>query len=101
MITLLSRNEVSSLLFGTPRVLLSACSISSFGDRPNTYEEVSEYFRAHFIQTHKRKDVSNRVLYTVRVLLSLGLATSLIIPGQHFTSMLDIRATQAIIINGT
>ncbi|KAI0697286.1 G-protein alpha subunit [Cytidiella melzeri] len=55
--------------------------ISSFGDRPNTYEEVSEYFRAHFIQTHRRKDVSNRVLYT------------------HFTSMLDIKATQAIIIN--
>ncbi|KAH9923106.1 guanine nucleotide binding protein, alpha subunit [Amylocystis lapponica] len=34
--------------------------ISSFGDRPNTYEEVSEYFRAHFIQAHKRKDVSHR-----------------------------------------
>ncbi|KAI0088069.1 G-protein alpha subunit [Irpex rosettiformis] len=55
--------------------------ISSFGDRPNTYEEVSEYFRAHFIQTHRRRDVSNRALYT------------------HFTSMLDIKATQSIIIN--
>lgn len=55
--------------------------ISSYGDRPNTYEEVSEYFRAHFIQTHRRKDVSQRPLYT------------------HFTSMLDIRATQAIIVN--
>jgi len=53
--------------------------ISSYGDRPNTYEEVSEYFRAHFIQTHRRKDVSNRVLFT------------------HFTSMLDIQATQTII----
>lgn len=43
-------------------------SISSYGDRPNTYEEVSEYFRAHFIQTHRRKDVSHRVLYTVSML---------------------------------
>lgn len=55
--------------------------ISSYGDRPNTYEEVSEYFRAHFIQTHRRKDVSHRVLYT------------------HFTSMLDIKATQSIIVS--
>ncbi|GJE90040.1 G-protein alpha subunit [Phanerochaete sordida] len=55
--------------------------ISSYGDRPNTYEEVSEYFRAHFIQTHRRKDVSHRVLYT------------------HFTALLDIKATQSIIIS--
>ncbi|EKM54839.1 uncharacterized protein PHACADRAFT_258978 [Phanerochaete carnosa HHB-10118-sp] len=55
--------------------------ISSYGDRPNTYDEVSEYFRAHFIQTHRRKDVWHRVLYT------------------HFTSMLDIKATQSIIIS--
>ncbi|RPD68331.1 G-protein alpha subunit [Lentinus tigrinus ALCF2SS1-7] len=55
--------------------------ISSYGDRPNNYEEVSEYFRAHFIQVHRRKDVSHRPLYL------------------HFTSMLDIKATQSIIIN--
>ncbi|EED85168.1 candidate G-protein alpha subunit [Postia placenta Mad-698-R] len=55
--------------------------ISSYGDRPNTYEEVSEYFRAHFIQAHKRKDVYHRPLYV------------------HFTSMLDIKATQRIIVN--
>lgn len=41
------------------------CSISSYGDRPNTYEEVSEYFRAHFIQVHRRKDAHRRTLYTV------------------------------------
>ena len=41
-------------------------SISSYGDRPNNYEEVSEYFRAHFIQVHRRKDVSHRPLYLVR-----------------------------------
>ena len=45
-------------------------SISSYGDRPNTYEEVSEYFRAHFIQIHRRKDISRRILYTVRSLSS-------------------------------
>ncbi|EIW63663.1 G-protein alpha subunit [Trametes versicolor FP-101664 SS1] len=55
--------------------------ISSYGDRPNDYEEVCEYFRAHFIQVHRRKDVSHRPLYL------------------HFTSMLDIKATQSIIIN--
>ncbi|EGO25997.1 hypothetical protein SERLADRAFT_466917 [Serpula lacrymans var. lacrymans S7.9] len=55
--------------------------ITSYGDRPNTYEEVSEYFRAHFIQVHKRNDISHRSLYI------------------HFTSMLDIRATQNIIVN--
>ncbi|KAI0630050.1 G-protein alpha subunit [Trametes polyzona] len=55
--------------------------ISSYGDRPNEYEEVAEYFRAHFIQVHRRKDVTRRPLYL------------------HFTSMLDIKATQSIIIN--
>lgn len=44
-----------------------ARSISSYGDRPNDYEEVCEYFRAHFIQVHRRKDVSHRPLYLVRL----------------------------------
>ncbi|KAK0444839.1 guanine nucleotide binding protein, alpha subunit [Armillaria borealis] len=55
--------------------------IVSYGNRPNRYEDVSEYFRAHFIQVHKRKDIANRHLYC------------------HFTSMLDIAATQRIIVN--
>ncbi|THU78227.1 G-alpha-domain-containing protein [Dendrothele bispora CBS 962.96] len=55
--------------------------ITSYGKRPNKYEDVSNYFRAHFIQIHKRKDISNRALYV------------------HFTSMLDIKATQSIIVN--
>ncbi|KAI0075854.1 G-protein alpha subunit [Panus rudis PR-1116 ss-1] len=55
--------------------------ISSYGDRPNTYAEVSEYFRAHFMQVQKRKDPSNRTMYV------------------HFTSMLDVKATQSIIVN--
>ncbi|TFK65805.1 G-alpha-domain-containing protein [Pluteus cervinus] len=53
--------------------------ITSFGDRPNTYESVSEYFRSHFVQVHRRKDTFGRALYV------------------HFTSMLDIKATQSII----
>ncbi|KAI6001671.1 G-protein alpha subunit [Pisolithus orientalis] len=44
--------------------------ITSYGDRPNTYADVSEYFRAHFIQVHRRNDIGRRVLYA------------------HFTSML-------------
>lgn len=46
-------------------------SISSYGDRPNNYEEVSEYFRAHFIQVQKRKDVAGRTLYVVSIACSL------------------------------
>lgn len=41
-------------------------SITSYGDRPNTYEEASEYFRAHFLQVHRRKDVGDRAMYVVR-----------------------------------
>ncbi|KAG6375574.1 guanine nucleotide binding protein, alpha subunit [Boletus reticuloceps] len=55
--------------------------ITSYGDRPNTFADVSEYFRAHFVQVHRRNDIGRRALYA------------------HFTSMLDIRATQAIIVN--
>ncbi|KIJ18490.1 hypothetical protein PAXINDRAFT_167097 [Paxillus involutus ATCC 200175] len=55
--------------------------ITSYGDRSNTYADVSEYFRAHFIQVHRRNDIGRRALYA------------------HFTSMLDIRATQSIIVN--
>jgi len=57
--------------------------ITSYGDRPNTYEEASEYFRAHFLQVHRRKDVGNRAIY-VRFT-------------QHFTSMLDVQATRSIL----
>ncbi|KAF8893616.1 G-protein alpha subunit [Infundibulicybe gibba] len=55
--------------------------ITSYGDRPNNYEAVSEYFRSHFVQLHRRKDISHRVLYV------------------HFTSMLDIKTTQSVIEN--
>lgn len=41
------------------------CSITSYGDRPNTYAEVSEYFRAHFVQVHRRNDIGRRALYAV------------------------------------
>jgi len=55
--------------------------ITSYGERENRYEDVAEYFRAHFAQVHKRKGVQKQELYI------------------HFTSMLDIRATQKIIID--
>lgn len=56
--------------------------ITSYGDRPNRYEDVSEYFRAHFSQVHKRKGQSRQKLFV------------------HFTSMLDVSATQKIIVDG-
>lgn len=55
--------------------------ITSFGERPNDFETASDYFKSHFLQVHRRKDVSNRLLYV------------------HFTSMLDVKATQSIISN--
>ncbi|KAI0256243.1 G-protein alpha subunit [Lactifluus subvellereus] len=49
--------------------------ITSYGERENRYEEVAEYFRAHFAQVHKRKGVQKQELY------------------------IDIRATQKIIVD--
>lgn len=39
-------------------------SITSFGDRANDYETVVQYFRAHFLQVHRRNNENRRVLYT-------------------------------------
>ncbi|ESK93967.1 guanine nucleotide-binding protein alpha-4 subunit [Moniliophthora roreri MCA 2997] len=55
--------------------------ITSFGDRSNDYETVLQYFRAHFLQVHRRNNENRRVLYT------------------HFTSVVDTKATQRIIGN--
>ncbi|EDQ99150.1 guanine nucleotide-binding protein alpha-4 subunit [Laccaria bicolor S238N-H82] len=55
--------------------------ITSFGDRSNDYETVVQYFRAHFLQVHRRNNENCRVLYT------------------HFTSVVDTKATQRIIGN--
>jgi len=45
--------------------MLCRYSITSYGERENRYEEVSEYFRAHFAQIHKRKGVQRQELYIV------------------------------------
>jgi len=56
--------------------------ITSFADRPNEFHEVSQYFRAHFHQVHRKNNPdSKRVLYT------------------HMTSVVDTKATQEIITN--
>ncbi|KAH9956854.1 guanine nucleotide binding protein, alpha subunit [Russula dissimulans] len=49
--------------------------ITSYGERENRFEDVAEYFRAHFAQVHKRKGVQKQELY------------------------IDIRATQRIIVD--
>ena len=46
-------------------------SITSYGDRPNSYQDVAEYFRAHFLQVHRRNDISKRALYAVSTLASV------------------------------
>lgn len=80
---------------------------------------MSEYFRAHFIQVHKRKDVNHRPLYLVRVFVQ-GLTSysfcdniafyvhacapifQLFLAGDtHRVLVQDIKATQNIIVNGT
>ncbi|GLB36979.1 putative G protein alpha subunit [Lyophyllum shimeji] len=53
--------------------------IPSYGNRPNTYEEASEYFRAHFCQVQRKKDKTHRALFV------------------HFTSMLDTKATHLVV----
>ncbi|EIW84234.1 guanine nucleotide-binding protein [Coniophora puteana RWD-64-598 SS2] len=55
--------------------------ILSYGDRPNEYDAVVQYFRAHFLQVHRRNNENRRVLYT------------------HLTSVVDTKATQSIIGN--
>ncbi|KAF8972172.1 guanine nucleotide-binding protein [Flammula alnicola] len=53
--------------------------ITSFGERSNDYETVVQYFRAHFLQVHRRNNENRRVLYT------------------HFTSVVDTKATQRLL----
>lgn len=53
--------------------------ITSYGERPNEFDPVVGYFRAHFTQVHKRNNESMRVLYT------------------HLTNVVDKTATQRII----
>ncbi|THH27373.1 hypothetical protein EUX98_g6819 [Antrodiella citrinella] len=55
--------------------------ITSFGDRPQEFDSVVNYFKAHFTQVHKRNNDSKRVLYT------------------HLTSVVDTKATKSIITN--
>ncbi|TFK49602.1 G-protein alpha subunit [Heliocybe sulcata] len=55
--------------------------ITSYGDRPNEYEPVVAYFRAHFLNVHKKNNENKRVLYT------------------HLTNVTDTLATQSIIAN--
>ncbi|TFY68532.1 hypothetical protein EVG20_g3516 [Dentipellis fragilis] len=55
--------------------------ITSYGDRPNEFDPVVHYFRAHFQQVHRRNNEQNRVLYT------------------HLTSVVDTKTTRNIISN--
>ncbi|KAG8953298.1 hypothetical protein FRC04_002708 [Tulasnella sp. 424] len=56
--------------------------ITSYGDRPNDYEHVSNYFLAHFKQVHRKNNLdTKRELYT------------------HLTSVVDTRSTRQIIVN--
>ncbi|KAF8525956.1 guanine nucleotide-binding protein [Hysterangium stoloniferum] len=55
--------------------------ITSYGNRPNVYDSVAQYFKAHFAQVHRRSNEARRVLYI------------------HMTSVVDTKATQQIIVN--
>lgn len=55
--------------------------ITSYSDRPNDYENVTAYFRAHFFQVHRKNNGDKRLLYT------------------HMTSVVNTKATQSIIMN--
>ncbi|KAH9960924.1 G-alpha-domain-containing protein [Russula dissimulans] len=55
--------------------------ITSYGNRPNDYETVVNYFRAHFLQVHRKNNEKKRVLYS------------------HLTNVVDVKATRSIIAN--
>lgn len=55
--------------------------ITSYGNRPNNYDDVANYFKAHFAHVHRRHNDMKRVLYI------------------HMTSVVDTKATQQIIVN--
>ncbi|KAI0058653.1 G-alpha-domain-containing protein [Artomyces pyxidatus] len=55
--------------------------ITSYGDRANDFDTVVNYFRAHFLQVHRKTNERKRVLYS------------------HLTSVVDIKATRSIIAN--
>jgi guanine nucleotide-binding protein subunit alpha len=55
--------------------------ITSYGNRPNQYDSVVSYFRAHFLQAHRHNNEQRRVLYT------------------HLTSVVDTKTTHTIIAN--
>ncbi|KDQ57357.1 hypothetical protein JAAARDRAFT_35986 [Jaapia argillacea MUCL 33604] len=55
--------------------------ITSYAPRENEFEPVVNYFRAHFLQVHRKHNENKRVLYT------------------HLTSVVDTKATQRIIAN--
>lgn len=71
-----SNSKIVCLRVGSLDALFSTFSflnsITSFGERSNTFETASDYFRSHFLQVHRRKDASStRSLYVVSLLLLL------------------------------
>jgi guanine nucleotide-binding protein subunit alpha len=55
--------------------------ITSYGNRPNDHDSVVNYFRAHFLQVHRKNNEKKRVLYS------------------HLTNAVDIKTTRSIIAN--
>lgn len=74
-------------------------SITSFGERSNDYETAVQYFRAHFLQVHRRNNENRRVLYTHFTSVVVSIGTSLQCLTEHLRYQ-DTKATQRIIGNG-
>ncbi|THH16106.1 hypothetical protein EW146_g4480 [Bondarzewia mesenterica] len=81
MVLFLNKTDVLKAKLESGRYSLLPDSITSYGDRPNEYEAVLQYFRSHFLQVHRRNNEQKRVLYT------------------HFTSVVDTKTTRSIIAN--
>ena len=47
------------------KTYLEIFSITSYADRPNTYEAAASYFRSHFMHAHRKHSDPNRSLYYV------------------------------------
>ncbi|KAI6042581.1 guanine nucleotide binding protein, alpha subunit [Pisolithus marmoratus] len=74
-------NKTDILRKKLERGLRVAKYILSYGERPNEYDPVVNYFRAHFQQVHRRNNENRRVLYV------------------HLTNVTDTTATHSIIAN--
>jgi hypothetical protein len=74
--------------------------ITSYGDRPNEYRPVLEYFKGHFQHVHRKHNSGNRYLYTHYTRVVVGTTLRPSIPVIKLTCPQDSRDTHMIMTDG-